>query len=237
MLEVADLGALDAPATRELVETKLRQFGLADPAAHPGAVDPVADVLSMLHALAGARVHENGPTIAAICSGPGGDRHAAEWQFTMPARGGDLRQLAGLLAEHGSDPARGYAPRLAGLPNQVLRGFLGGFADLIAEHEGRFWILDWKSNHLGDDASDYGPDALRAAMYEHDYVLQYHLYSLALHRHLRQRQRGYDPERHLGGVCYPFLRGAVARTNNGMFFDRPPAALLAAMDEWAGGRT
>jgi exodeoxyribonuclease V beta subunit len=72
-------------------------------------------------------------------------------------------------------------------------------------------------------------------MVDHDYVLQYHFYVLALHRHLRSRIPDYDYERHFGGVVYVFLRGAVAGSTRGMFFDRPPVALIAAMDAWIGG--
>jgi exodeoxyribonuclease V beta subunit len=100
-------------------------------------------------------------------------------------------------------------------------------------------VLDWKSNHLGHQASDYGPDAVLQAMMQHDYVLQYHLYVLALHRHLRARLPNYDPARHLGGVCYAFLRGAVAGATTGMFFDTLAPDLVHAMDRWvsapAGG--
>ena len=230
VLEHVDLDALDGDAAKQLVTTTLQQFGLLEQARHPGFVEPVADVLDNLRALAEARVHATGPTMRELCRAG----RAAEWQFMLPAQGGDLHDLAAILREHGSPVARAYADRLETLKNHRLRGFLGGFADLVARHEDRFWIVDWKSNHIGASAADYGRDALLAAMHQHDYVLQYHLYSLAVHRHLRVRLPGYDPERHLGGICYAFLRGAVAGSDNGMFFDRPPTALLDAMDRWAG---
>jgi exodeoxyribonuclease V beta subunit len=121
------------------------------------------------------------------------------------------------------------------MPPAVLRGFLVGFVDLVAEHDGRHWVLDWKSNHLGADGAAYTDDALLAAMLAHDYVLQYHLYVLALHRHLHVRVRDYDPARHLGGVCYAFLRGVAPGTSRGLFVDRVPPALALAMHAWIGG--
>ena len=45
------------------------------------------------------------------------------------------------------------------------------------------------------------------AMLHAHYPLQALLYGVALHRYLRWRQPGYDPERHLGGVLYLFVRG------------------------------
>src|SRR5690606_30611857 len=94
-------------------------------------------------------------------------------------------------------------------------------------------VFDWKSNWLGDRPRDYAEPALREVMFEHHYVLQYHLYLTALHRHLRARLRDYDPERHLGGACYVFLRG-VGRERGGFFAHRPPAPSIAALDRWIG---
>ncbi|WP_341686775.1 PD-(D/E)XK nuclease family protein, partial [Limnohabitans sp.] len=98
-------------------------------------------------------------------------------------------------------------PRPA-LPQSQLHGMLMGFADLVFEHQGRYWVLDYKSNHLGADDAAYTPQALQAAMATHRYDVQAALYLLALHRLLRARLgQGYVPEQHLGGAVYLFLRG------------------------------
>ncbi len=102
--------------------------------------------------------------------------------------------------------------------------------DLAFEHEGRWWLLDWKSNQLGASDADYSPAALDVAMHEAHYTLQYHLYLLALHRHLRARQPGYDPAAHWGGVAYVFLRGVAGVGEQGWFRDTPTPALLDALD-------
>ncbi|MBX3463794.1 MAG: UvrD-helicase domain-containing protein [Planctomycetes bacterium] len=231
LLERVDLDALDAAPAAQLVRDTLHAFGLADPAAHPGPLEPEADVLQNLRDLAAARVHAGGPTLAELARGP----KAVEWKFTLPTPGSSLADLARAFAEHGSPLARRYAERLHRLPPRQLHGFLVGFVDLTATLGERHWIVDWKSNHLGDRAEDYGPEALATAAVDGDYVLQYHLYVLALHRQLRARLPGYDYDRHQGGVCYAFLRGARAGTPSGMLFDRVPGALVAAMDRWAGG--
>jgi exodeoxyribonuclease V beta subunit len=89
----------------------------------------------------------------------------------------------------------------------ALEGYLRGFIDLVFEHEGRFHILDWKSNHLGDAPAHYGPDPLARAMDEQGYHLQYLLYTVAVHRYLQQRLPGYRYEQHFGGALYLFVRG------------------------------
>ena len=88
---------------------------------------------------------------------------------------------------------------------------------------------------LGNSLADYGPAALQQAMLQHDYVLQYHLYVLALHRHLRQRLPDYRPELHLGGVGYVFLRGVRGVGSDGVFFESPAPELVLAMDRWLVG--
>ncbi len=230
ILEHVDLAALDGGAARDLVAATLREYGLDDPAAHEGPIDPVDDVLANLRAVAAARVGTAGPSLGALC---GGER-IAEWPFALPLPRAQTLDLANALRRHGSGPAREYADRIEQLPQRTLRGFLTGFVDLVVRHDDRYWVLDWKSNHLGNTRADYGPAALTAAMHHHDYVLQYHLYVLALHRHLAVRLPDYRPERHLGGACYVFLRGAEPGTDSGMFVDTVPPALLAAMDRWAG---
>lgn len=231
ILEHLDWETPESPGNRDLVERKLRQHALLDPGAHSGPIDSIAVVRANVLALAAARAGTDGPTIQQLAGGAA----AAEWDFTLPAIDCRTDVLAGVFERHGGAIAKTYAPRLAALPERALRGHLVGFVDLLAEHDGRYWIVDWKSNHLGDAVTDYGNDALAAAMHEHDYVLQYHLYVLALHRLLGTRLPDYDYDRHFGGVCYAFLRGAVADSANGMFCDRPERALVAAMDEWVAG--
>lgn len=113
----------------------------------------------------------------------------------------------------------------------ALSGFMKGFIDLVFEHDGRFYIADYKSNWLGDKQADYDPAALNDAMVMHSYPLQYLIYSLALHRYLQTRLPDYDPALHFGGVYYLFIRGMQpAWEQAGVYFDRPSAALLDALD-------
>jgi exodeoxyribonuclease V beta subunit len=116
------------------------------------------------------------------------------------------------------------------LPDAQLHGMLMGFADLVFEHEGRYWVLDYKSNHLGADDVAYTAQALDAAMAHHRYEVQAALYMLALHRLLRARLGdAYDPAQQLGGAVYLFLRG-IDGPAGGCCTLPAPLALLDGLD-------
>lgn len=112
------------------------------------------------------------------------------------------------------------------------RGMLQGFIDLVFEHSGRYYLLDWKSNYLGHQPDDYGQARMYESMGDSAYVLQYHLYTLALDRLLRLRLPGYDYETHFGGAIYLYLRG-IDKSNsyNGILHDRPPAKFIARANQ------
>ena len=114
-------------------------------------------------------------------------------------------------------------------PN-MLNGLFKGFIDLTFEHDGRYYVADYKSNHLGQDDASYDSAAMKKSMLEHRYDLQFSLYMLALHRQLKLRLgAAYDYDRHIGGAVYLFLRGAGASTQ-GVYFERPPKAMIEQMD-------
>jgi exodeoxyribonuclease V beta subunit len=98
-----------------------------------------------------------------------------------------------------------------------------GFMDLVFRHDGRFYLIDWKSNFLGASLDDYKAGALTKTMEEEFYILQYHLYVVAVDRYLRMRLPGYDYDTHFGGVFYIFLRGVdpAAGKDTGIYRDRP----------------
>ena len=154
-------------------------------------------------------------------------RRLVELGFHLPAPRLTAEQLNTWLA------AQGYGvPRLA---FAGLEGYLKGFIDLVFEHEGRYYVLDWKSNHLGDQPQDYGPERLELAMQAHGYHLQHLLYSLALHRHLACSLPGYDCAQHFGGVLYLFVRGVrphwrIGGHAAGVFHHCCPPATLRALD-------
>lgn len=140
--------------------------------------------------------------------GPGCTLHETianlpEMEFWLPAAHLQAEQVDTLCRAH----ILTGQPR-APLPQRSLHGMLMGFADLVFCHAGRYWVLDYKTNHLGEHDSAYSADALSAAMLHHRYDVQAVIYLLALHRLLRLRLgAAYRPETMLGGALYYFVRG------------------------------
>ena len=158
-------------------------------------------------------------------------RSVAEMEFHLPAAGLDRGRLGRCLAE------AGYEDPFAGLgAGEDIHGFLHGYVDLVAEHGGRWYVVDYKSNWLGNGVDAYGRDAVAAAMRRGGYRLQYLLYLVALHRHLRLRLPGYDYETHIGGAYYLFVRGMrPERPGHAVWFDAPPRRCIAAIDACLAG--
>ena len=135
------------------------------------------------------------------------------------------------------DPLAGYADRLDDPElRSSVRGYLTGSIDLVLRAGEAFAVVDYKTNWLGAPgetlgAVHYRPAALAAEMERAHYGLQALLYTAALHRFLRWRLAGYDPERHLAGVLYLFLRGMTGTPEAGVFAWRPPAALVVALSD------
>jgi exodeoxyribonuclease V beta subunit len=104
---------------------------------------------------------------------------------------------------------------------------------MVFTYEGKWYLVDYKSNHLGDTYADYGGEALSREMTEHHYFLQYHIYVVALHRYLSLRLPDYDYDTHFGAVYYLFIRGMSPDTGPdfGVFKDRPEKGLIESLSE------
>ncbi len=145
-----------------------------------------------------------------------------EMGFTLPVQSLSSAQLDARIAQH----VWPHAPRPPLQPRQ-LHGMVTGFMDLVLQHQGRYYVLDYKSNKLdGYDAAQ-----LQQAMLAHRYDVQATLYLLALHRLLRARlgAGNYDYERDVGGALYLFLRG-VDHPGAGLVHLQPPRALIESLD-------
>jgi len=152
------------------------------------------------------------------------DNWVVEMEFWIAVHEADLGAMDALVRRH----TLGAAARPA-LQRGQLNGMLKGFIDLVAEHAGRYYVIDYKSNWLGPDDAAYSPAAMSEAVLGHRYELQYVLYLLALHRLLRLRLPDYDYDQHVGGAVYVFLRGAGA-PSRGVHREKPPRALIEALD-------
>jgi len=113
----------------------------------------------------------------------------------------------------------------------IPNGYLKGFIDLVFKHDNRYYILDYKSNYLGANPADYEPPALKESVQHSDYDLQYYLYTIALNRFLQQRIPGYSYNEYFGGVFYVYMRGITDTPGSGVYFDRPLARNIAALNK------
>jgi exodeoxyribonuclease V beta subunit len=112
------------------------------------------------------------------------------------------------------------------LQAQQLNGLLTGFMDIVFEHQGRYYVLDYKSNKL----PDYSQDSITSSMLSHRYDVQYTLYILAVHRLLKSRLKDYNYEQHVGGAIYLYLRG-IDQAGQGCYVNKPSYDLIHALDE------
>ncbi len=144
-----------------------------------------------------------------------------EMGFSLPVQALGSQQLDQLISQH----IWPQHPRIR-LERRQLEGMLTGFMDLVLLHEGRYYVLDYKSNRL----PDYSAPSLQQAMLAHRYDVQASLYLLALHRLLKSRLHGYRYEQHIGGALYLFLRG-VDQPGCGMLHLSAPGGLVEGLDE------
>ena len=155
-----------------------------------------------------------------------------ELEFFFPLRFIDSSLFGELLESHGLLPCGINLAQLAqSLQFSPVKGMLMGFMDMVFEQDGRYYLLDWKSNHLGNTLDDYGHDAMTQAMQKNLYPLQYLLYTVALNRYLSLRVKNYTYSKHFGGVIYVFLRGASREhgESRGFFRDLPAEGLVEAL--------
>ncbi|HCH23618.1 MAG TPA: exodeoxyribonuclease V subunit beta [Oceanospirillaceae bacterium] len=149
-----------------------------------------------------------------------------EMEFLLSTKQVDVRAMDNLVCQHTwQQQTRPQAD-----PKQ-LNGMLKGYIDLLIEHQGQYFVVDWKSNFLGEDASAYTHEALRDALLHKRYDMQYILYVLALHRLLKSRLPNYDYDQHVGGAVYVFLRGIGNPDTQGLLMDKPAKALIEGLDK------
>jgi len=226
IFEHCDFTKAGEPEMGALVGVTLKRFGLFDTTPHQGELDPRQDIREMVRRVVSAPLPGAGFSLDQVKP----DNRINEWNFNLPLSRMSPASLGDIFARHAEGQvATEYAERLRTLSPDQIHGFLTGFVDLVFRHDDRWFIIDWKSNHLGNTPGDYDQDGLWRPMVNHHYVLQYHLYCAALHRFLGVRLNGYEYERHFGGVFYVFLRGVEGTGDNGWYHDRPPVGLVEAL--------
>ena len=205
---VADPGEL-----REMIARRCQRRGWT------AWIEPLGDwLLRLLETPLHLSEASNPVRLAALSS------YQPELEFWLETHWVDARRIDGAVSAATLDGA----PRPA-MGRKMLNGLLKGFIDLAFEHDGRYYVADYKSNRLGEGAADYTPAAVRAALLDHRYDLQGVLYTVALHRQLKARLPDYDYDRHMGGPVTLFLRGLDAE-GQGLHCERPPRTLIETLD-------
>lgn len=187
----------------------------------------IPHVESMVVNVLNSDLNDNGLKLSLL----GKDKRLNELEFYFPAEGSAVEELKNIF-----NSFKGYPPYAAAgiVDAPFLNGFLKGFIDLIFVFNGKYYIVDWKSNNLGHGFEFYLKERIEKEMAGHNYFLQYHLYSLALNRYLFMRLgKNYEYEKDFGGVYYLFVRGMDAGlAGNGVFFDKPEKSLIEGLDKF-----
>ena len=222
VMEHADYTQRDSRVDGDLITRKLSEYGFEEK-----WTDAVAAMLEKV-VMTPLDPKDEGLRLSALRTA---DR-INELEFYFP-----LRHISsdGLKSIYGAAGFAGKGSGVHSFPEVMERlrfspakGFMKGYMDMIFRHDGRFYLVDWKSNFLGSRIEDYNADALRQVMGESFYFLQYHIYLVALNRYLELRLPDYSYERHFGGVYYLFLRGMEPSLGPryGVYHDRPEEALI-----------
>lgn len=215
-----------ATADETLIARSLRNSGvpLGEGPEQEALIRAVADLISRT-------VHTPLPHIGPLVQVPA-SRRLVEMEFFLKLGGERTGVILDHLATGGYGTGLSHERR-----QQVLNGLMQGFVDLAVEVDGRYWIIDYKTNDLGPRTEDYAPHMLQQAVQRGHYDLQYLIYLVALHRHLERTLADYDPDHHLAGAQYLFLRGMNgSNADTGVFVDRPATDFILTLDDlFAGG--
>ena len=155
-----------------------------------------------------------------------------EMEFYFPLKPLSPNRLRKIFADYGGiDFTDDFPDKLGKLSFSLTKGFMKGYIDMVFHDQNRFWLVDWKSNYLGSSVEDYGKNVLNNMMSRDFYILQYHLYVIALHQYLQLRIPEFSYERHFGGVFYIFIRGVDPDKGPefGIYKDIPEKTLVDAL--------
>ena len=137
-----------------------------------------------------------------------------------------------IFADHGGvELPAGFPDRIGKLTFPFTKGFMKGYIDMVFHEKGRYYLVDWKSNFLGTSVEDYSKNALNKVMSNDFYILQYHLYTLALYQYLSIQLADFSYEKDFGGVFYIFIRGVDPDRGPqfGVYNDFPSPDLINAL--------
>jgi exodeoxyribonuclease V beta subunit len=164
------------------------------------------------------------------------DKRLDELEFYYPLNLIQPRDIQTLFQQHAQSMQVPLNPMFNHFEFLPVEGLLKGYIDMVFEFEGKFYIVDYKTHFLGTQPSEYQFEQLNDVVQRERYLLQYHIYSVALHRYLSLRLPHYCYEQHFGGVYYLFVRGMRPEWGNqtGIFYDMPSEDLVVALSTLFG---
>ncbi|RAI97850.1 DNA helicase/exodeoxyribonuclease V beta subunit [Chitinophaga skermanii] len=163
-------------------------------------------------------------------SAVGKEKRMTEFEFDFPVslfQPHALQQLS-------SDDVNIHVRRFSDYNQQEIEGIMNGKVDLFFEHQGKFFVLDWKSNYLGNQLESYNAAALLAEMNNNNYHLQYLIYTVAVKKYLSTRLPNFDYDKHFGGIVYLFLRGVRQDSTTGIFTVKPGRKQIEELEALLG---
>ncbi|MBW2116377.1 MAG: exodeoxyribonuclease V subunit beta [Deltaproteobacteria bacterium] len=222
ILEHLDFAEREPAAMKKLVADKLDEYGFEHQWLDT-ICDMVTNVLSTPLDSA-----QKGPVLSFIKN----EDRLNELEFYFPLKSVNPEKLKQIFQANPVSPLINDFPETIGmLQFAPTKGFMRGFMDLVFLWRDRFYLVDWKSNLLGDSPKDYNQEAMASAMKKECYILQYTIYTLALDQYLRLRMPEYSYEKHFGGVYYIFLRGVKPEMGPGfgIYRDFPSPELIEGL--------
>ncbi|MBF0227476.1 MAG: UvrD-helicase domain-containing protein [Desulfobacterales bacterium] len=166
------------------------------------------------------------------------DNRISEMEFFYPINkiyASNLKNVFKQFYENQESFDENFPDTIGNLRFNPVEGFMHGFIDLVFCYEDKYYIIDWKTNHLGNDYANYAVDKIKISIHENLYNLQYHIYSVALHKYLESRIDDYEYKRYFGGVFYLYVRGITPDIPGiGVFYDLPDEELILNLCELFG---
>lgn len=229
ILEAADFQSFGQKPSTPEVSVALERFGL-DPALYEAPIRCALRGVLDLQLLEG---HER----LRLCNVARESRRS-ELEFIMKVSSLNVERLASSLGTSVSGVSAEYRQELERLRFDPVTGYLRGFVDLVFELDGRYYIVDYKSNTLGDTIECYSRPRIEEEMRRHHYPVQAAIYAAAVDRWLRVARSDYDYETHFGGIFYLFLRGMVPELGpaSGIFHHRPSLEGIRDFETMLEGR-
>lgn len=223
LLENLDFTNFSSQGTQNLILETLQEFDI------DSSWLPIIE--KQLHLLMNQPLNKSQPNL--ILNNIKSENCCKEMEFIFPIKSLNSKDLKELFAEESMQQSL-FTPSYTAetLEFTEIQGYMRGFVDLFFMHNNLYYIIDWKSNLLGQTIDFYDQSSLAQAMIDNHYTLQYHIYTVACMRYLRNRLPSLNFQKMFGGIYYIFLRGLsdLGNPEFGIFHAKPSWTIIQALD-------